>query len=124
GATAHRAAWLLSRVSRVRSSPPLPIRFQLLKAYVLTCSYTAAPQEPFGPCLSVLCLFGFPCDVALSPGPSKMGDAAAGGSSDQVSLLEVDPAVAPGEAGLVRRVAEGFPMKRHIAGRDGSGLEL
>src|SRR5438309_1365006 len=65
-----------------------------------------------------------PADVALGPGPRKLGNVAACGSSVQVTLLKVDATISPGEAGLVRRVAEGCPAKRQVAGRHGAGLEL
>src|SRR5713226_5656753 len=65
-----------------------------------------------------------PADVAVRPGPRKLGDVAACGSSVQVTLLKVDATISPGEAGLVRRVAEGCPAKRQVAGRHGAGLKL
>src|SRR5258708_3976111 len=65
-----------------------------------------------------------PTDVALRPRPGELRDVAACGPSVQVTLLEVDPTVAPGEAGLVGGLAEGCPAKRHVGSRDGAGLEL
>ncbi len=51
-------------------------------------------------------------DVPFCLGPRVPGDAAAGGPSIQVTLLEVDATIAPGEAGLVGGLAERWPVQR------------
>src|SRR5438445_1547710 len=65
-----------------------------------------------------------PTDVALRPRPGKPCHAAACHPSVQVTLLEMDPTIAAGEASLVSGLAEGCPAKRHVGGGDGAGLEL
>src|SRR5205823_9383039 len=63
-------------------------------------------------------------DIVLRLDPCLLGDEPACDSGVQVTLLEVDPTIAPGEARLAGGLAERCPAKCHIAGRDGSGLEL
>src|SRR5438309_7477321 len=63
-------------------------------------------------------------EVASRPRPGELSDPAACGSSLQVSLLKVDAPVTPGEASLVRGVAEGRPAKRQVTGRHRSSFEL
>src|SRR6266571_5421201 len=44
-------------------------------------------------------------------------------ASVEIALLEVDPAVAPRDAGLCRRIGEGRPFERQLLGRNRSRLD-
>src|SRR5262249_4542297 len=48
----------------------------------------------------------------------------AGGASVEISLLEVDAAVAPRDPRLISRVRERRPGKRDVVARDRSGFDL
>src|SRR5437016_6268267 len=70
---------------------------------------------------AALAVAAFEVGEGLPPGAA--GSLPAGCSRVEVSLLEVDPAVAPRDARLVGGLAEGRPGEREVAGRDGARLE-